>query len=190
MVAPITALYTGLLALLILALAVRVVLVRREASIGLGHGDNEDLQRRIRIHGNATEYIPIALLLILVLELNGSSSALLHTLGASLTVGRLAHAQGITSSSGNSPGRLIDDCRALLSDRCGHRIHPDPQSAPQGQLTGQRWFRCRTCVIRSHTTSRRCHPTVAPDPGETVGNSDHERGLSGRQTSTRLHDRT
>lgn len=107
MTAPITALYAGLLAILILVLALRVVLVRRSAHIGLGDGGNDVLLTRIRIHGNATENIPIALILMLVLEVNGSSGALLHGLGAALVVGRLAHVQGLTSSAGDSAGRIV-----------------------------------------------------------------------------------
>ena len=107
MTKPITALYAGILALLILVLAVRVVMQRKESSVGLGDGGNETLLRRIRIHGNAVENIPIALVLMLVLELNGSSALLLNIFGGALVVGRLAHPLGITGSSGDSAGRLI-----------------------------------------------------------------------------------
>jgi uncharacterized protein len=105
--APITALYAGLLGFLVIVLATRVVLARRTSEVGLGDGGDDDLLRRIRVHGNAVENIPIGLLLILILELNGGSSGLLHGLGASLTAARVAHAQGLTSSAGASPGRLI-----------------------------------------------------------------------------------
>jgi uncharacterized membrane protein YecN with MAPEG domain len=105
--AHITALYAGVLAILIVVLAGRVVAVRRTAAVSLGDGGNELLVRRIRVHGNATENVPIGLLIMLVLELNGSSSALLHGLGASLTVGRLAHAQGLSGSAGTSVGRFL-----------------------------------------------------------------------------------
>ena len=104
---PITGLYAGILALLIIVLTVRVVLKRRTSGVGLGDGGDEALLRRIRIHGNAVEYIPIALILMLILELNSVSILLLNVIGVSLVVGRLAHIQGITQSSGNSPGRLI-----------------------------------------------------------------------------------
>lgn len=103
---PITALYAGALGILILVLAYRVVSVRRTLSIGLGDGTNEILLRAIRVHGNAVEYVPIALILMLVLELNGASNVLLHGLGVALLAGRIAHAQGLTTSSGGSPGRL------------------------------------------------------------------------------------
>jgi len=105
--APITALYAGLLGLLMLVLAFRVVAVRRATAIGLGDGGNALLFSRIRIHGNAAEYVPLALLLMLVLELNGASPRELHVMGIALLVGRLAHAQGLSFSEGVSPGRLV-----------------------------------------------------------------------------------
>jgi uncharacterized protein len=105
--APITALYAGLLGLLMLVLALRVVAVRRATSIGLGDGGNALLFSRIRIHGNAAEYVPLALVLMLILELNGASAWWLHVLGIALVVGRIAHAQGLTLSSGVSPGRFV-----------------------------------------------------------------------------------
>ena len=62
---------------------------------------------RICIHGNAAEYVPLALLLMLVFEINGGSARWLHALGIALVVGRLAHAQGLEQSNGVSPGRLV-----------------------------------------------------------------------------------
>ena len=105
--APITALYAGLLALLYLLLAFRVVAVRRSAAIGLGDGGNALLFTRIRIHGNAAEYIPLALLLMLLLEINGTSTGWLHGLGVALLIGRVAHVQGLSQSEGASAGRLV-----------------------------------------------------------------------------------
>jgi uncharacterized membrane protein YecN with MAPEG domain len=105
--APITAFYAGLLGVLMLILAFRVVAVRRSTSIGLGDGGNALLLTRIRIHGNAAEYVPLALLLMLMLEINGASSGFLHFLGVALLIGRIAHAQGLTTTNGVSPGRLV-----------------------------------------------------------------------------------
>ena len=93
---PITAFYAGVLAIIVLLLALRVVQVRRSSEIGLGDGGNDLLLRRIRIHGNAVEYLPTALILMLILELNGASHVLLHVLGIALVVGRLAIIQGLT----------------------------------------------------------------------------------------------
>jgi len=107
MAAPITALYAGILTILILVFALRVVAIRRRDRVGLGDGGNAELLSRIRIHGNAAEYVPITLLMILILEINGQSAAMLHGLGITLTIGRLAHAQGLTSGTGTNPGRVI-----------------------------------------------------------------------------------
>ena len=105
--APITAMYAGLLGLLMLILSFRVVAVRRSTAIGLGDGGNALLLSRIRIHGHFAEYVPLALLLMLILELNGASAPWLHGLGIALVVGRLAHAQGLGQSAGTSAGRLV-----------------------------------------------------------------------------------
>lgn len=105
--APITATYAGLLGLLMLILAFRVVAVRRATSIGLGDGGNALLLSRIRIHGHFAEYVPLALILMLILEVNGASPALLHGLGIALVAGRLAHAQGLTMGTGANAGRLV-----------------------------------------------------------------------------------
>ncbi len=105
--APITAFYAGLLGVLMLILALRVVAARRATAIGLGDGGNALLFSRIRIHGNAAEYVPLALLLMLILEINGTSARWLHVLGVALLVGRIAHAQGLSQTSGVSPGRLV-----------------------------------------------------------------------------------
>jgi len=113
--ARITALYAGVLAILIVVLASRVVRVRQTTSIGLGDGSNEVLLRRIRIHGNAVENIPIGLLVMLTLEINGASAILLHGLGLSLTLGRLAHAQGLSGSPGASAGRVAGTTLSWLS---------------------------------------------------------------------------
>src|SRR5262249_43358576 len=52
------------------------------------------------------EYVPMVLVLMLVLELNGTSAGVLHALGASLFAARLLHAFGLGSSTGTTPGRF------------------------------------------------------------------------------------
>lgn len=61
----------------------------------MGDGGNEELQLAIRAHSNAVEYIPIALMLLLTLELNGAPKILIHILGVTLLVGRILHAMGL-----------------------------------------------------------------------------------------------
>jgi len=99
---PITALYASLLALLMLILALRVIRLRWKLRVGLGDGGDKAMSRAIRIHGNATEHVPIALLLLLVAELNHGKPALLHACGIVLVVARLLHAAGLSRSAGAS----------------------------------------------------------------------------------------
>ena len=66
---PITALYAGVCAFVLLALAARVIRLRWALKVGIGDGGERTLNRAIRVHGNAAEYVPIALVLMLVAEL-------------------------------------------------------------------------------------------------------------------------
>jgi uncharacterized protein len=106
MQAPITALWAGLLGLLMLVLAVLVVRTRVRAQVNIGDGGNPEMLQRIRVHANFIEYVPMGVLLLLVLELNGVSAGVLHALGGSLFVARLLHAFGLTSSPGTTAGRF------------------------------------------------------------------------------------
>ena len=99
---PITALYAGLLALLLVLLALRVVRLRWKFRVGLGDGGEKAMIRAIRIHGNATEHVPIALLLLLVAELNHAGPTFLHACGAVLVAARVLHALGLGKSAGAS----------------------------------------------------------------------------------------
>ncbi|HSC46605.1 MAG TPA: MAPEG family protein, partial [Gammaproteobacteria bacterium] len=49
---------------------------------------------------------PIALILMLFLEMHGSAPWFLHVAGVTLIVGRLLHAYGLMQSSALTPGRL------------------------------------------------------------------------------------
>ena len=99
---PITAFYAGLLALLLVALALRVIRLRWKFRVGLGDGGEKAMTRAIRVHGNATEHVPVALLLLLVAELNHAGPTLLHACGAVLVVARVLHAVGLGKSAGTS----------------------------------------------------------------------------------------
>lgn len=110
----VTALYAALCALLLLGLTVQVILHRRRSKIGLGDGGDRGLLKAIRAHGNATETIPIQLILLLLLELSGLASAVLHGLGAAILLSRLLHAFGLSRVSGPSPGRMIGMAVSML----------------------------------------------------------------------------
>lgn len=69
--------------------------------------DDGVLQRKIRAHGNFIEYVPLALLLIVALELMAAPVGLVWALGTALTVGRIAHAWGVVATYGPSIGRAM-----------------------------------------------------------------------------------
>lgn len=81
--------------MLIARLTLSVIKLRRKNRVSIGDGGNEELQLAIRAHSNAVEYIPITLLLLLTLELNGAPQILIHILGATLLIGRILHAMGL-----------------------------------------------------------------------------------------------
>ncbi len=91
-----TPLYAALLAFLFVALSYRVTQLRRSAQVALGDGGDKLLRRAIRVQGNFAEYVPFALLLLAMAELNGLGALWLHTLGAVLLVGRVVHAVGVS----------------------------------------------------------------------------------------------
>lgn len=100
-------LYAGLLGLLLLVLSYRVSGHRRRHGVSLGDGGHKDLQTAIRVQGNFVEYVPTALILLVLLELSGQPFWLVHGLGAALFLGRILHAQGLTANpAGKSFGRL------------------------------------------------------------------------------------
>jgi uncharacterized membrane protein YecN with MAPEG domain len=103
----ITALYAGLAGVLLVVLAALVSLKRRRHGIGLGDGDNRELQRAIRAHGNAVEWLVPAVLLLLVADLNRAGPVLLHLCGLAIVVGRVLHAIGLSRSGGPSFGRMM-----------------------------------------------------------------------------------
>lgn len=103
----ISMLYAGLLTLLFFALSVNIIRLRWRDRVGLGTGDSQDLKVAVRIHGNFSEYVPLLLLLLVMMELQGASAALLHGLGAALFVARICHALGLTLSVGPSWARTV-----------------------------------------------------------------------------------
>lgn len=88
----ITPLYAGLMALWFLVLSFRVVGRRRGHKIHLGDGGDAQMQRLIRGHANFTEYVPLILLLMLILEIGGTTPFwALHAIGITLVVARVLH---------------------------------------------------------------------------------------------------
>jgi hypothetical protein len=104
---PITALYAGVLALILGYLGFQVGSARSRTGISILHGDDMDLAEKIRRHANFVENVPLALILLAVLELNGSSPLLLHGLGSALVLARIAHPIGLHHDNMRHPLRAV-----------------------------------------------------------------------------------
>jgi len=87
-------------------LAIRVIELRRSKRIGMGDGGERDLARRIRAHGNFSEFAPLLMLTLVLLALLGAKEWLIHLIGFSGVLGRILHGAALTRSAGSSFGRV------------------------------------------------------------------------------------
>ena len=99
----ITALYAGILALIVIALAINVTAHRVKLRVPLGDG------------GNAAEYIPLAIALMLIYELNSGSHLGLHVIGIALIAGRVIQTWGMWATDMTNIGRQIGQSLTWLS---------------------------------------------------------------------------
>jgi hypothetical protein len=97
----VTPVYATLLGLLFIALSVRTIRLRRKHQVAVGDGDNSELRRAMRVHANFAEYVPLALLLIFFVELDGTPKWWVHALAIALVCGRVAHAWGVSQTKEN-----------------------------------------------------------------------------------------
>ena len=97
--------FAGVHVLLLLAFSAQVSRWRGRAKANLGDGGNAELARWIRVQGNFVEYVPLALLLLALLEIAGTPRAWLLAGGSALLAGRLLHAWGLSRHAGVTTGR-------------------------------------------------------------------------------------
>ncbi len=111
---PITALYGALLTLVAIVLTPFVGQARLAAGVSLGDGGQANLLVAMRRHANFTEHVPLVLLLLLILELNGAGPVLLHCLGLALLVSRIIHPFGLHHEQIRRPARLVGALGTLI----------------------------------------------------------------------------
>jgi uncharacterized protein len=107
MLLPITSIAAGLLGILVIVLALRIVKLRRSLKVGIGCAESLPLELAIRVHGNAIENIPLGLILLGLLELQGVTSWLVIVCASALVIGRLLHVIGLSKSQGKTFGRFF-----------------------------------------------------------------------------------
>ncbi|MFD1190646.1 MULTISPECIES: MAPEG family protein [Phenylobacterium] len=101
------ALWVGLNLFLLLTLSLLVVRQRQRHKVALGDGGVPELAQAIRTFGNATEYVPAALVGLAVLAIVEAPPLAIHVAGFVFFVGRVLHAVGLSSSGGTSFPRAI-----------------------------------------------------------------------------------
>ena len=96
---PVTSLFAGIFALYFVRLAVAVIRLRRSNRVALGAGGIGELEGAIRAHGNFAEYVPLGLILLGLFESHGMHPLLVALLGTLFAVGRVLHAQALSSAN-------------------------------------------------------------------------------------------
>lgn len=103
----VTALYAGLVGLLLLTLSWQVVRNRLRSRVSLGSGTDPDLERAIRAQANLAEYAPVTLVLMAVLESSAAAPGLLHVCGGVFLISRILHAIGMANPASPLNGRRL-----------------------------------------------------------------------------------
>lgn len=100
------ALWSGLLILIFVALSVRVTLNRRRHKISMGDGGNAEMTAVSRAFGNASEYIPPAIVVLILMALIDCPLWSVHAIGAAFFLGRALHPIGLMATGMPGPGRV------------------------------------------------------------------------------------
>jgi uncharacterized membrane protein YecN with MAPEG domain len=96
-----TLMFAVAFALINLWLAFRAGKARLGAKVAIGDGGNPLLAARMRAQANFLEYVPLALILIALIEMRVGASQLLFALGIALVLARIAHAFGMERPTPN-----------------------------------------------------------------------------------------
>jgi uncharacterized membrane protein YecN with MAPEG domain len=106
-IAFITPIYAGFFGIMLVVLSWRVTKLRykHEGNKMLRDAGHNELTAAVRAQGNFIEYLPIALLLMWMLETMQFRPIVIHALGVLLVIARLMHVHGLNEPSGAGKGR-------------------------------------------------------------------------------------
>lgn len=103
----ITGLFAGIFALAQIILSIRIAKMRWKHKVSLGDGGVDELQTAMRIHGNFVETVPIALILLALMELGGAPLWLVYVLGLAMVISRMSHAYALSTPPGYGRFRVL-----------------------------------------------------------------------------------
>jgi len=96
---PITLVTACVAGLILIWLSVRVVGARVKDDVLIGEGESKDLLFKIRTHGNFSEYAPLFLIILGVVEGAGGHATALMALAALFLVARVLHVFGMSANA-------------------------------------------------------------------------------------------
>lgn len=96
----ITAYLAAAYAILMVWLSLQTSIRRRALRVSTGDGGDETLNRRIRAHGNFSEYAALALVIVALVELSGMARLNVCVLALAFLLARVLHAVGMLYASG------------------------------------------------------------------------------------------
>ena len=102
-IVPISFFYAALLGLLLVGLAIQV----SWANVNAAKLPDWKPKTVLRVQANFVENVPIALILLFMVEMSGMPPLWVHTLGTTLVIARLAHAWGLSTNPGATYARLF-----------------------------------------------------------------------------------
>ena len=85
-------LVTAILLFIFIALSFNAAFTRRKSGLAIGEGDNETLLRAVRAHGNFTEFTPMFLISLIVVDQLSKNCDYVGILGLLFIIGRISHA--------------------------------------------------------------------------------------------------
>ncbi len=100
---PVTLFYAGIMGLLAVALATQVLWARINAK----KLPDWKPDTTMRVQANFVENVPLALILLYLIEVGGAPVPMLHVLGGALAIARLLHTWGYSNNPGATYPRLI-----------------------------------------------------------------------------------
>lgn len=125
-------LYIVVLIAIFITLTFAVIFQRRSKQVGIGDGGDRQMARWIRVHGNFVETASFGIPAIFGVVFAGAGTGAVHLVAILFILARLAHAQGLSSSAGSSPGRvagMLGTVSALLI-ACGIIVWKVATSSP------------------------------------------------------------
>ncbi len=111
----VTLLYALVLVGLGLVLLFLVSAKRGQLNVSLDTGGDRGLTEAIRRHANWVETVPVALIMMMLVEMNGAPKDWLHGLGTLLSIARVLHPFGLNQDNLMKPLRFVGMGGTLLA---------------------------------------------------------------------------